>query len=92
METIDDNPGVGRTLDKYFFQPLGRRVERFAMRISIASLPPWRISQYFASDLLMEGFGLPDPQSIDRALALLNRRKGGSTIVAGLKSLVKQTQ
>ena len=62
------------------------------MRASIALLPPWRISQYFASDLLMEGFGLPDPQSIDRALALLNRRKGGSTIISGLKSLVKQTQ
>ena len=28
METIDDNPGTGRTLDKYFYKPVGLRIER----------------------------------------------------------------
>ena len=27
--TCDDNVGTGRVLDKYFYQPAGRRVERF---------------------------------------------------------------
>ena len=30
--TVDNNPGTGRALDMYFFQPLRWRIERLAMR------------------------------------------------------------
>lgn len=28
--TMDDNPGAGLTIDKYFYQPVGRRIEKIA--------------------------------------------------------------
>ena len=93
METTDDNPGAGRTVDKYFFQPIGRKIERFAMRITITSLPPWKISQYFDTTLdLYVNVVYSFHSNIGQALAGLDELKRGSTIIAGLKSLVKQTQ
>ena len=44
--TVDDNPGTGRVLDTYFFQPAGRRIERLAMRFTIRYLHPWRIEAF----------------------------------------------
>ena len=46
--TVDDNPGTGRVLDTYFFQPAGRRIERLAMRFTIRHLHPSRIEAYIA--------------------------------------------
>ena len=93
IATVDDNPGTGRTVDKYFFQPIGRKIERFAMRITITSLPPWKISQYFDTTLdLYVNVVYSFHSNIGQALAGLGELKRGSTIIAGLKSLVKQTQ
>lgn len=92
METMDDNPGTGRTVDKYFFQPIGRKIERFAMRITIASLPPWKITQYLDDNLELYS-GIPHCKvGIGQALTFLGRLKRGSTVITGLKSLVKQTR
>ena len=33
--TMDDNPGTGRTIDMRFYQPVGRAIEKFALRIAI---------------------------------------------------------
>ena len=33
--TMDDIPGNGRTIDKYFYQPVGRAIERFAPKITM---------------------------------------------------------
>ena len=33
--TMDDIPGTGRTIDKYFYQPVGRAIERFAPKITM---------------------------------------------------------
>ena len=35
MATMDDNPGAGLTIDKYFYQPVGRAIEKFALKIAI---------------------------------------------------------
>ena len=35
MATMDDNIGAGRTLDKYFFQPTGKFIERFFAKIAL---------------------------------------------------------
>lgn len=41
--TMDDNPGAGMTVDKYFYQPAGRRIEKLAFRIAMPLLSPGRI-------------------------------------------------
>lgn len=44
--TVDDNPGAGLTVDKYFYQPVGRKIEKIAFRIAMPFLSPGRIFQY----------------------------------------------
>lgn len=34
--TVDDNPGPGRVLDKHFYQPFGRKLERAISRIILS--------------------------------------------------------
>ena len=89
--TVDDNPGTGRVLDTYFYQPAGRRIERLALRFTIAYLHPWRISE-FLSTLDIYGW-LERKVTLSRALRIFDReRSRGPTAVAGLKSLVRQAQ
>ena len=33
--TMDNIPGTGRTLDTHFYQPVGRAIEKFALKIAI---------------------------------------------------------
>ena len=33
--TMDNIPGTGRTIDMYLFQPVGRAIEKFALKIAI---------------------------------------------------------
>ena len=91
--TVDDNPGTGRVLDKYFYQPAGRRIERLALRFTIGHLHPWRITEClnaFASGYL---YDVPQKASLGETLGYFDgHRCGGSTAVAGLKSLVRQAQ
>ena len=35
MATMDDNIGAGRTMDKYFFQPTGKFIERIFAKIAL---------------------------------------------------------
>ena len=35
MATMDNIPGTGRTLDMCFYQPVGRAIEKFALKIAI---------------------------------------------------------
>ena len=89
--TVDDNPGTGRVLDKYFYQPAGRRIERLALRFTIRYLHPWRISEFLSA---LRGIGLSEPQqTLDESLRHFSRLGSiGSTVVSGLKSLVRQAQ
>ena len=32
---MDDMPGAGRTLDTHFYQPVGRAIEKFALKIAM---------------------------------------------------------
>lgn len=43
--TAENIPGPGRTLDKYIYQFFGRKIERFANRVSLSRLPPARIAE-----------------------------------------------
>ena len=89
--TSDDNPGTGRTLDKHVFQPLGRKVENLAMHLTIGFLHPWQISRYIEGRSLLQYGAENKPSTLDEVLADI-RCWDGSTIVAGLKSLIRQAQ
>ena len=92
--TVDDNPGTGRVLDTYFFQPAGRRIERLAMRITIRHLHPSRIEAFIAPEN-RRYFPLLDIKlTLGVALRDINDDKffSGPTVISGLKSLVRQAQ
>ena len=93
MATVDDNPGTGRVLDTYFFQPAGRRIERLALRFTIRHLHPSRIEVLLAPEdrglLLMLGRKL----TLSIALRYIDPRYlSEPTIISGLKGLVRQAQ
>ena len=90
--TVDDNPGTGRVLDTYFFQPAGRRIERLAMRFTIRHLHPSRIEAFIAGDI---GYSPWLANKLTLSIALRDIDSGhisGPTVVSGLKSLVRQAQ
>ena len=90
--TVDDNPGTGRVLDTYFFQPAGRRIERLAMRFTIRHLHPSRIEAFIAGGIVY--FSWLDFK-LTLSIALRNIDRGhfsGPTVISGLKSLVRQAQ
>ena len=49
--TMDNIPGPGRTIDMYFYQPVGRSIERFTLkigiRLNICHPSPAQILHYF---------------------------------------------
>lgn len=49
--TAENIPGAGRTVDMFFYQPVGRWIERLAMRLTISSLNPDQISCYIEARL-----------------------------------------
>ena len=90
--TVDDNPGTGRVLDTYFFQPVGRRIERLAMRFTIRYLHPLRIEAFIAG-------GIGYFPLLNNKLTLSTVLRGadirpffGPTFISGIKSLVRQAQ
>ena len=89
--TIDNNPGAGRALDTYFYQPVGRRIERLAMKITIRYLHPWRISAFLVG-LFGGHISLRPKHSLNAALNGIDGYRNGPIAVAGLKSLVRQAQ
>lgn len=49
--TAENIPGAGRTVDMFFYQPVGRWIERLAMRLAISSLNPDQIYCYIEARL-----------------------------------------
>ena len=90
--TVDDNPGTGRVLDTYFFQPAGRRIERLAMRFTIRHLQPSRIEAFIAGGIVYFPW-LDLKFTLSIALRNIDRTHfSGPTVISGLKSLVRQAQ
>ena len=87
--TADDLPGPGRLLDKYIYQRGGRIIERFVTKWNMATLHPAYIVRYLY------------PLPVSRFLTLGEKLETiifnietfhGPAVVAGLNSLVQQTQ
>ena len=89
--TVDNNPGTGRALDLYFFQPLGRRIGRLAMRFTIRHLHPLRIEAFIHGNLVYFPWLAPE-HTLGLAVQDINTFCSGSTIITGLKGLIQQMQ
>ena len=90
--TVDNNPGTGRVLDTYFFQPAGRRIERLAMRFTIRHLHPWRI-EAFIHQVFPCYPGITSKRTLSFVFQhISDRHNSGRTVISGLNSLVRQAQ
>lgn len=94
--TMDNIPGTGRIIDTYLYQFFGRKLERFIFRISMANLPPDRILEFLRVDEeiiipTMYGSLYETIHYLGDDASVADHVKEGERI-AGLKSLVKQTQ
>ena len=92
--TMDNNPGVGLTIDKYFYQPVGRAIEKYAlkiaMRLNICHPSPAQI-------LRLLGLGLSPAyetwSSVQKPCYLINLISAERpSAVPGILSLVQQSQ
>ena len=96
--TADNLPGPGRAIDTYVYQPGGRRLERFAMRIMIRYLDPWRIAAFIGRDGTIYAKVRGSTCTKDLALKTLSlihceeKGRNDTAIISGLKSLVRQAQ
>lgn len=82
--TTDDNPGAGYTVDKYFYQPVGRRIEKLALWITMPLLSPGRIFQFIEEhnyEGILYFIDIPNHYAELKPVYL-----------AGLNSLIHQTQ
>lgn len=94
--TADDIPGPGRTIDKYVYQFFGRKIERFANRFSLSRLPPARIAQRLWKDPHWWHGRTDGIQPVNEIIDVIYLADDlpceAGAVVAGLKSLVRQTQ
>ena len=89
--TMDNIPGTGRTLDMCFYQPVGRAIEKFALkiaiRLNICHPSPAQILRFFELEKGAYWRQVSKPSDvIDRISAKQ------PTHARGILSLVKQSQ
>lgn len=90
--TTDNLPGTGRCIDSFFYQPVGRKIERFAMKIKISNLSPALISHFIEEEFRQQRGWTWTNKPLDDVVSGIFKRQKGSEAVAGLKSLVKHAQ
>lgn len=93
--TMDDNPGPGRVVDKFIYQFLGRKIERFANRyISISFLSPDRIVECLwivEPEYIWPSVNTAMDMAMERICSSPHLRCTPRARIAGLKSLVRQS-
>lgn len=90
-QTIDVNPGVGRIIDAFFFQPIKINIKPFATQQSMIPSPD-QIAQFILANLSGFDASLWRDEEAGGVVAEISELGNGSVIVAGLRSLVKQTR
>ena len=96
--TMDDNPGPGRLMDKHIYQRFGRKIERLVSRITMSNLPPERIVQFFEERFSGYRMGFGYAGYLGVIISDITNDMDdcadvkGDILLAGLKSLVKQSQ
>lgn len=92
--TVDDNPGTGRLIDKYFYQRGGRKVERliFWMWIKLPHPHPALVSHHILWKVRWENCR-DRTISLPSAIRTIERNSLLQPITLhGLRNLVRQTQ
>ena len=90
--TVDNNPGPGRTIDTYFYQPAGRAIEKLALKIAIG-FRIWQPSPTQILRFLMKidrgglGWNRDGP-----SMVISRMSNEEPTAVPGVLSLVQQSQ
>ena len=92
--TMDNIPGTGRTIDMCFYQPVGRAIEKFAlkivMRLNICHFSPAQILRVIGlrpMHILLTGGKVWKPSDV---IANISAEKPSA--VPGILSLVQQSQ
>ena len=92
--TMDDNPGTGRLIDKPFYQPVGRAIEKFALqiglRLNICHPSPAHILRYVLGLYPEIEFWFGDARRQSDVMKSICAEE--PTLVPGLLNLVKQSQ
>lgn len=98
MDTVDNIPGAGRTLDMYFFQPLGRKLEYSLGQIWLKRLPPKSIAEHIFS-FWGEGTSPGDFlglfvsfNNVNDVISFMGERRSGKTVYAGCRRLLVLTE
>ena len=91
--TMDGNPGAGLTIDKYFYQPVGRAIEKFALkivgRLNIYHPSPAQILRF----LKLYSPGVVIYQHVKKPSDVIARISAERpSAVPGILSLVQQSQ
>ena len=90
--TMDNIPGTGRTIDMRFYQPVGRAIEKFALkiaiRLNICHPSPTQILRFFglSPDVYWRG----EVRKPSDAIARISAER--PTHARGILSLVQQSQ
>ena len=91
--TMDNIPGTGRTIDMYFYQPVGRAIEKFALKIAI------RLNNYHPSPaqilrfLRLGALGMTWHSVVQKPGDVIDRISVRlPSAVPGILSLVQQSQ
>ena len=91
--TMDNIPGTGRTLDMCFYQPVGRAIEKFALkvaiRLNICHPSPAQILR-FLGVYSWYGSWLPEAKKPSDVIADMSAKQ--PTHARGILSLVEQSQ
>ena len=91
--TMDNIPGTGRTLDMCFYQPVGRAIEKFALkiaiRLNICHASPAQILRFLRLSLssCLWNNDIDKPSDVISRISALR-----PTAVPGILSLVQQSQ
>ena len=91
--TMDNIPGTGRTLDMCFYQPVGRAIEKFALkvaiRLNICHPSPAQILRFFQLSPNLD-YGLSVCRKPSDVIADISAVEPSA--VPGILSLVEQSQ
>ena len=91
--TMDDNPGAGLTIDKYFYQPVGRAIERLALyigtRLNVFQPSPAQILRFLALRLKRD-LSVSFVEKPSYVIARISAERPSA--VPGILSLFQQSQ
>ena len=91
--TMDNIPGTGRTIDMRFYQPVGRAIEKFALkiaiRLNICHPSPAQILRFFRL-VPQNGFWFREVEKPSDVIARISAEEPSA--VPGILSLVHQSQ